>query len=308
MSNLDGLDLGVVTDVTAPLKTTIVRDAQNGGINTVPRAMNVNESTWTISGFMLDQTLAQCCQYENIEANHLITFVDLSDVVPNIIGYCKCEQWKWTYKDSEAGIFYYEAQIIMVSAVGCTRNTNMVGFLHDLNYRASQMMLDPCLHYCNKTWSTDRTQFQYEFYVDNYDTGTDAPILEIDCFDYITRVDVYAWKSGAYALVGQWGGGYTAFGTAVSFTDENSTVHQFNCGWGQRGTSANGIGTVSLDLGCQTRILLSISNLLNNTGFHVPTIHGNSQLQLRINIVGYNWGLPVMPITYIDGGMDYGHP
>jgi len=195
------------------------------------------------------------------------------------------------------------------AAIGHTSiNTGDYMVFADLDYRAQQKFFDPTFGKHNKTWSSDRLALQYEFYLTNTVGVSATPVIEIQCGNDIDKVEIWAWKNGAWDAVGTWGTGGTAWGTAgADWTDEDTWAHTPTADKSTRGATL-GIGTVSKSLGCKYRVLFKLTNIRLQSGTLVSTKYGAWQLKLRVKITHTQRETlrPYPVITYIEGGMEQG--
>ena len=310
MAKIDNIDLGTVTSLEQVEKQTTAEQSGSMSVQLMLANMELQTHEWRFEGFLVDPTQSALESLENMRNHALLVLIDMTEIDARVIGYGKLIYFRKMRGEDEATIINYEGIFRLQPAIGttcvCTANT----YLHDLDYRAKLSRFDPNIGKFNRNYEATRLVFIFECYLDNYAGGTQDPVIEIQCGDDIYRLEAFAWKNSAWSAIGTWGTGGTAWGTASSaWTDQDSVSHTPTADRGDRG-AALGIGTISLSLGCKKRILLKITNFLTQTGDHVSTKYGSSQLKLQLKLTHTSREAlrPYPHITYISGGVESGAP
>jgi hypothetical protein len=316
MAKIDNIDLGTITSLEQVEKQTVSEQENSMSVQTLIANMNLQTHEWRFEGFLIDPTQAALESLENVRNNALLTLIDMTDIDARVIGYGKLIYFRKIRGEDEATIVSFEGIFRLQIAIGATSisnaSTTTNAYLHDLDYRAKLTRFDPNIGRFNRTWSSDRLTYTCEFYLDDYSADAFANLVfEMQCGDDIYSATLWAWKSGAWSSIGVWGTGGTSWGAAgTTWYDENDAPHIVKIDNGVRGASL-GIGTVSLSLGCNKRILVYIENFLPAaTNDHVSTKYFKNQLKLKVQLVHTSIEAlrPYPRITYVSGGVEEGAP
>jgi hypothetical protein len=302
MPKIGNVDLGKVT-IAEPITAKTQTQTNIPGVHG-----NYSQSTvcfskkWRIEGLLKNPSQTERESLINLQ-NDEVMLVDISEF--SLFGYGKVQEVKLSVDNEYANVYHYTIDISGCPAIGYTTIRTSDVYLHDLDYRMNLKSFDPHHTKHNLTYSTNRGTLTYDFYVDNDKASIQNALVEIQCGDDISRLTMY---SNAVAF-GTWGSGGSAWGGTINLTDGAGTVHPFIANKGTRGESLAGIGTVSYELGCKIRLLISVGNLSVQGASDVSTDYSGDQLKLRVALghsVAESGVRDYVKISYVDGSTDYG--
>ena len=304
MAKLGSIDLGIVTDVDY-VTTQSSKDLEiSGETGTFSQTFVSNMQQWRIMGLLNNPTSAQIGSLRNLATGEVI-LIDIAEY--GLFGYGKVIiAPRVTLSENMGDVWNYQFEIKGCPAIGKTRSRTGGVVLHDLDYRMSFDVFDPHIGKFSANYDSTRMLLDYGYYVDNDNSIPTDALIETGVGDTITEKKVWGWKSAAWVLIGDWGNA-DAWDAIKAFTDDNSVAHNFRVNTGIRGQIL-AMGTVSMDLGCKTRTLMSITNLSGHSGTDLSTRYGASQLLLKVQLLhGTRESLrPYSIITYVDGSVGRG--
>lgn len=310
VTKIDNIDIGTVTNIEDVGTKQFNTAAPSGAVSEFELNMQVQSKQWRVEGELYDPTQTTLEQLLQIRDHGLLVLADLDDVSPYRIAWGKIRSLRLFEEDREYGVKKYEILFKLQTAIGHSHMQTANAYLHDLSYRPKLNTLDPHFANCNKTYDSTRRKLTYDFYLDNYLATIQTLQTEIQVGDDFYESYVYYYYNGAWVTIAKWGGSGYSFGTIRTFTDQDGFTHDITLDRGNRGEATeNGIGTLSLRLGCNKRMLLHVTNMQPPTGSHLSTRHGTNQLLLRIAPL-HNLRESLRPnpyITYIEGGTEDGN-
>lgn len=302
MGKLGDVDLGVILDIARVTKRSSSTVLVNGSSGSFTQDLISEQRSWTLEGSIYDPTQTQQDRLENLYGE--VVLLDALEV--SRFGYVKVVTGSSHY-DGRPKRLGYSLELASVPAIGFTRSLTSDVYLHDLDYRHNLETFDPHHGRFAVTYSAGRLEVDWSFYVDNDSVDAETALLEFQAGDNLASLELWGWKAAAWSLIGHWGG-EDAWDAVKAWTDDDAVSHDFRANTGLRGAAVAGIGTLSLGLGCQKRVLLSIATLSAEGATDLSTAYGSDQLLLKAKLVhtSLESARAYPRITYVDGSLGYG--
>ena len=308
MATIRNADLGTVTDVRPQNIKRLVSYGLPGLAGSYLQSLVSEERSWLIKGYFQSITQAQFESLEQLKDGE-VAVINLTDINARLYGWCKVKQLEWGFSEYQPQVAEYRLSLGLIPCVGTTVCLDPDSYIHDLNYNTSLRMIDPFAGRHNASFPSDHEHI-HSMYVANTNAAAKTLELETWCGDDLVDVLVEAWKASAWATVGRWGSGHTAYGNTNSFTDDDSVAHTFRVNWDVRQASlANFTYPLTNYPGNKYHVGIQISAMSAAPAtYPVSTKYGSYQLLLRVTLEHSERDAlrPYPVVTYQDGGVGGG--
>lgn len=309
MPTLNGLSLQTVNGVDREVRKVTSRVA-TPGLGRVTQNLVSEDDAFTIRGVLSSGAEAARLGLENIRYMSQPVLLDLTDLYAGLLAWVRVTESKVTPRGP---VNYYEVRCEATQGIGVWFVQTDDAYLHDYpEYRGRLRVLDPYAARSGAAYAyaSSRDQYTTVGYLDNDKNDIQAPILEMTAGDDLATLELFGWKAGAWSRIDEWGVGATAWGTAANWDDGDGVTHAFKPNTGLRGATVAGVGTASNRLGCNGRVLMSVSALQADSGASpdLSTDYGSDQLLLKsvLKHTRRESARPYSVITYVDGSLDEG--
>jgi hypothetical protein len=308
MATIRNADLGTVTDVRPQTIKRMASYGIPGLAGSYLQNLVSEERNWLIKGYFQSVTQAQFESLEQLRDGE-VAMIDMTSLNARLYGWCKVRQLEWGFSEYQPQVAEYRLSVGMVPCIGTTVCLDPYSYIHDINYQTSLRMIDPFAGRHNASFPADHSHI-HSMYVANTNAAEKTLELETWCGDDLVDTLIEGWKASAWATVGRWGSGHTAYGSTVSFTDDDSVAHTFRVNWGLRQAAlANFTYPLTNYPGNKYHVGIQMSTMSAAPGtYPVSTKYGSYQLLLRVTLEHSERDAlrPYPVVTYQDGGFGGG--
>jgi len=306
VAKIDDIDLGYIRLFERVTRKQLV-EAVSAGAFTYWQNLVASSSSWRIIGVLDAEDAASTIKrLQNLHVHGLPVLIDLDDLLDGFIAWGRVAEFRERMEAERSGVYQYELVVNLVPGIGVTYLHTGDAELHDLDYRAAFRAFDPVQGRFGLEVSADRLVWTHQFYLDNDASSIQDLVFEVQVGDDINGFRIYAYKEGAWRLVGDWGGA-DSWGATKSFIDENAVSHDFTVDHGTRGEALTH-GTISRMPGLIRRVLIEVSNMQAQSGNDYSIDYGSDQLLLKVSAIhAAREALRPLPlVTYVDGSFEIG--
>ena len=303
-NKIGNIDIGTVQIVTPIYRRGNVESKVGGGV-TYWQNLASPSVRWSIYTYLKSPTEEELNNILNL-VHGLPVLVDLHSFKAGFVSWGRVTEVR-PQPMRIGGQVYLDIVVNQVPAIGVTYVQTADVYTHSRAYQSNQKVFNPLDGAYNPSFTADRLDWTWEFYLDNDKNAIQTAILEIQVGDDVDKLKIWGWKAGAWAVIGDWGGG-DAWNAAKDFIDDGAITHVFKFQEGDRGDTHAGIGVVSQMLGTERRLLGSITLLSAHIAPDLSTDYSLDQILLKVTVEHTlrEAARPYPVITYVDGSLDYG--